>query len=957
MRAPADRRAGEDRRAVDDVALRLADIVENSDDAIISHDLGGVITSWNSAAERMFGYTAAEATGRLTYLIIPPDRHAEEEQVLRRIRQGERVPPFDTQRRHKDGSLIDIALTVSPIRDRARRVIGASKTARDIAERKRIEARDRFLIQLDDAVRSLTDAEEITFAAAKALGRHLRANRCAYATVEDDEDTFELTGNYHEGVHSIVGRYTFRQFGAECLRLMRAGEPYVVTDSCADPRITDAERPSYEITAIGAVICVPILKKGRFVAAMAVHTREARAWQADEVELVQQVASRCWESIERARVAQSLAESERQFRELANSIANLAWMARPDGSNYWFNDQWYAYTGTSPAQMEGWGWECVHDPAHLPEVKRRWRHSVETGTPFEMVFPLRGADGVYRRFLTRANPVRDSKGQVVRWLGTNTDVETERRATELNARLREREQLARREAELQKRLLHSLFMQAPTLIAVLRGPDHVIELANPPICEAWGRDPAQIVNRPLFEVMPELPGQPFRAWLDEAYASGTPRVGIETAAYFDRGGERQEKRYFNFVYSPFRNVHGDVEGVFVIASDVTEQVVARNQIDHLRRAAEAANRAKDEFLAMLGHELRNPLSPILTALQLMKLRGTDGAERERDVIERQVQHLTRLVDDLLDVSRIARGKVELKEDVVEIAEVVAKAVEMSSPLLEQRTHTLEVEVPRRGLAVRGDTTRLSQVVSNLLVNAAKYTPPAGRIDVRAHHDDGDVVLRVIDNGMGIAPEALPRIFDLFVQGRQAIDRSEGGLGLGLTIVRSLVERHLGTVSAHSAGTGRGSEFVVRLPRVLSDTALAASTSRAMAARSSEVASNAVRILIVDDNEDAAEMLATLLEARGYLTRIAHDAPAALRVAEEFEPRIACLDIGLPVMDGYELAVRLRDVPGLANIRLIALTGYGQDSDRQRTRAAGFDHHLVKPVDLDAVEAAVEEACR
>jgi PAS domain S-box-containing protein len=176
---------------------------------------------------------------------------------------------------------------------------------------------------------------------------------------------------------------------------------------------------------------------------MAVHTMEARSWQADEVELVQQVASRCWESIERARVAQSLAESERQFRELANSIANLAWMARPDGSIYWFNDQWYAYTGATPDRMEGWGWECVHDPAFLPEVRARWRHSVETGMPFEMVFPLRGADGAYRRFLTRANPVRDSKGQVVRWLGTNTDVETERRATELNERLREREQLAR----------------------------------------------------------------------------------------------------------------------------------------------------------------------------------------------------------------------------------------------------------------------------------------------------------------------------------------------------------------------------------------------------------------------------------------------------------------------------------------------------------------------------------
>jgi PAS domain S-box-containing protein len=942
-----------DRAAADELALRLADIVENSDDAIISQDLDGVITSWNPAAQRMYGYTAFEALGQSIHVIIPSERQHEEVDVVRRVGTGERVPPFDTVRRHKDGSLIEVALTVSPVRNREGHVVGASKMARDIGQRKRLEARDRLLVELDDTVRPLTDAQEITFTAAKALGQHLGVNRCAYATVEDDQNTFLLTGNYNDGVHSIVGGYTFRQFGEECLRLMRLGEPYVVADSESDSRITADDRPSYVMTAIRAVICVPILKQGRFVAAMAVHSVRPRRWEADEVELVQRVASRCWESIERARVTQELRESEHLFRALANSIANLAWMAKPDGWIYWYNDQWYAFTGTTPGDMEGWGWERVHDPAVLPTVIERWKHSIETGMPFEMVFPIRGADGYFRRFLTRVNPVRDSKGQVVHWFGTNTDVEEERRATEANADLRDREQRARQDAELQKRLLHSLFMQAPTLIAVLRGPEHVIELANPPVSQVWGRTEQALLGRSLFDAMPELRDQVFRSLLDDAYRTGVPYVGTETAAVFDRPGGRTETVYFNFVYSPFWNVEGAIEGIFVIASDVTEQVVARNELIGLREAAESANRAKDEFLAMLGHELRNPLSPILTALQLMKLRGSDDSQRERTVIERQVTHLTRLVDDLLDVSRIARGKVELKEETVEIAEVIAKAVEMSAPLLEQRSHALDVQVPRRGLTVVGDSTRLSQVVSSLLTNAAKYTTAGGRVTVRAEEEDGELVVRVRDTGIGIAAEVLPTIFDLFVQERQASDRSQGGLGLGLTIVRNLVERHGGTVSAHSDGPGCGSEFVVRLPKAAD---LAAATTDEHRTTSpcdaQQFASAPLEILVVDDNQDSAEMLAEALKANGHRAQVAHDAPSALRLARTHCPAVAILDIGLPVMDGYELASRLRDLPGLASIRLIALTGYGQESDRQRTRAAGFHHHLVKPVDFQALAQVV-----
>jgi len=379
---------------------------------------------------------------------------------------------------------------------------------------------------------------------------------------------------------------------------------------------------------------------------------------------------------------------------------------------------------------------------------------------------------------------------------------------------------------------------------------------------------------------------------------------------------------------------------------------AREQVDGLREAAESANRAKDEFLAMLGHELRNPLSPILTALQLMKLQGPEGSERARAIIERQVNHLTRLVDDLLDVSRITRGKVELRTEVVEMADVVAKAIEMASPLLEQRAHTLTVDMSRFGLCVDGDPVRLSQVVSNLLTNAAKYTPPGGHITVRAEHAEGEVVLRVRDTGIGIAPEVLPHIFDLFVQERQAIDRSQGGLGLGLAIVRNLIERHGGSVLAHSEGLGRGSEFVVRLPGVAQPCDLAGPLAAPEGGPELVYRAGVSRILVVDDNEDAAEMLVDALTRKGYETRVAYDAPTALRVAAAFSPDIAFLDIGLPVMDGYELAAHLRKIPGLSGLRLIAVTGYGQESDHRKSLEAGFDHHLVKPVDVAAIEAVV-----
>jgi signal transduction histidine kinase/ActR/RegA family two-component response regulator len=368
-----------------------------------------------------------------------------------------------------------------------------------------------------------------------------------------------------------------------------------------------------------------------------------------------------------------------------------------------------------------------------------------------------------------------------------------------------------------------------------------------------------------------------------------------------------------------------------------------------------ANRRKDEFLAMLGHELRNPLAPIATALDVMEIKDPDVMQDERGVIRRQVDHLSRLIGDLLDVSRITRGKVQLIREVLELGAVLATAIETASPMLERRMQRLAVDVPRNGVLVDADPTRLAQVFHNLLLNAAKYSEPRSQITVRAQAGDGRIVVEVVDQGIGISPDLLPRLFDLFVQGERTIDRSLGGLGIGLTIARSLCELHGGTIAAASPGAGHGSTFTVTLPCA----ARAEPRPPAPAGPPAAMSRTGRRVLVVDDNVDAAQMLHELLARLGHEAAVAHDGVAALAVAGAFQPDVAMLDIGLPVMDGYELARRLRAQRGASALRLIAVTGYGQDADRMRAQAAGFDHHLIKPITVDTLVAllAVEPVVR
>ncbi|WP_273035440.1 hybrid sensor histidine kinase/response regulator [Massilia timonae] len=496
------------------------------------------------------------------------------------------------------------------------------------------------------------------------------------------------------------------------------------------------------------------------------------------------------------------------------------------------------------------------------------------------------------------------------------------------------EVLAQRYREEENERLVTLFEQAPGIIAVLRGPDHVFEITNRSYLQLVGH--RALVGKAVRDALPEVQGQGFFELLDHVYRTGQPFVGHAVPLRVQRDPNAPlEERFIDFVYQPIHDQHGKVSGIFVEGSDVT----ARKRIeDELR----AANRQKDQFLAMLAHELRNPLAPITTAAQLLQRGQMDapGIQRASDIIARQAQHMTSLVNDLLDVSRVTRGLVTISKEALEMREIVHEAVEQVRPLIDARGHALQCEIAASPLRVEGDRTRLIQVVSNILNNAAKYTAAGGSLVLSARIESGLVRVAVRDNGQGIDPPILPYIFDLFIQAERTPDRSQGGLGLGLALVKSLAVLHGGRVEAHSAGLGKGSEFVVYLP-CLAEAPEVSPPPLDVQPRGAR----GLRVLVVDDNVDAAQMLATLLEMNGYEVDIEYDGQGALASAVQAPPDVALLDIGLPDIDGHELARRLRAMPETTQAVLVALTGYGQVEDQRRAYKAGFDHHMAKPADL------------
>ena len=637
----------------------------------------------------------------------------------------------------------------------------------------------------------------------------------------------------------------------------------------------------------------------------------------------------------RIMVERALADRDRELSDfLENALEGLLKVG-PDGTVFWLNGAALELLGCDRAQAVGRSIEEFHlDTAEAAESLRRL---LAGETLHDHATALRRGDGSVRHVRVAANAHWDA-GKLTHSRWFVRDVTHERLAESARAHL--------------AAIVHSSddAIVSKTLEGIIRSWNQAAE-------RLFGYTAEEAVGQPITLIIPPERVQEEQEIL-EKLRRGERIDHFETV----RAAKSGRRIDVSLTISPIRNAHGVIVGASKIARDISERKASeqaqQRTIGELRRAEEAlreADRRKDEFLAVLAHELRNPLAPIRYAVAMARKGSSAGTEplRAQAIIERQVEHMGRLLDDLLDVSRITRGTLILRRSTLDLASVVAAAQESARPLIEARNHTLHVQLPAEALRLVGDPVRLAQVLANLLINAAKYTHPGGRIELEARRKGGELSIAVRDNGIGISAEMMPRVFTLFAQASPALERSEGGLGIGLALVRGLLELHGGSVSGHSEGVGRGSEFLVRLPIGNPGDGEGVYETRPPVCPQAKP----LRVLVADDNRDSAETCAALLEASGHEVSVAHTGREAFELACRVQPDALLLDIGMPELNGYQLAQRIRGTGWGRSAMLIAITGWGQEQDKRRAQAAGFDQHLTKPIDPNGLEVLLQSATR
>jgi PAS domain S-box-containing protein len=646
---------------------------------------------------------------------------------------------------------------------------------------------------------------------------------------------------------------------------------------------------------------------------------------------------------ERRRAEEALRASEARFDLATRAARELIYDYDLASGTVWRSAGLAEVIGVRPEDAEPtaeWWNARIHpdDLARLEDEFKAVQASDESRNPTQ--YRVRNAEGVHVWVEDRPLIVRDDAGTVTRMVGSTVNIEARRRADgEIAASLTQARQAQasaeelRERIEQQARLFDAALSSIHDYVYIFDAKGRFV-YANRLLLNLWGLGAEQALGRTMAQLgYSEDVQARLLEDIQAVLATGRPTTSLTT--YTSATGAQGS---FENVLAPVLDAGGAVTMVAGASRDVTERM-------RMERALKDSDRRKDEFIATLAHELRNPLAPIRYAVEL--LRGTAamprGAVTAIDMIDRHVRQLTRLVDDLLDVSRISTGKIVLKKEPLSVSQIVERAIEAARPMIESRRHRLDVALPPDTVWVEGDETRLTQILVNLLGNAAKYMEEVGQIRFEVYDNGGYVELRIIDGGMGIPPEMLGSVFDLFTQVDASLGRGTGGLGIGLNLVKQLVALHGGSVEAHSAGIGRGSKFVVRLPTI------APPVPTEPIPASAGHPCRPLRILVVDDNVDSADSMAVLLRIAGHQTATANSGPAAIEVALALQPDVLLLDIGLPGMDGYEVARRLRSMAQTRNVMLIAVTGYGQPEDHRRSQEAGFDHHLIKPVELETVK--------
>ena len=893
-------------------------------------------------------------------------------------REGREVMESELDVVHPDGRTVRLLEYAVPLFDERREPRGSVGAFVDITERRRAERRDQFLVRLDDAIRVLVEPIAIMSAVADMLGAHLRVSRCAYADVEEDSEHFTIPSEYvaSGASTSLVGWWVLSTFGEQVASQLREGRTLVVRDYAKE--LPD-DAATFAALSVRATVCAAQVREGRLTALMAIHNDTPRDWTLDEIQLVELVANRCWESIERARIVRVLAASEARFRQLADAVPQLVWMTRPDGGVIYLNERYREYTGVALDELYEWGWQRIVHAEDWPGTRERWTGALRTGEPMDHKHRFRRADGEWRWHLVRGVPVRDDRGRIVRWVGACTDIhESETREqdarflSELGELIRtsdDAESLMSTAAGLIGRHVHAsrcCFAEIDEANDRLRirsdyhsalpsvAGDHRASEYPAAVLEILrsGRvySAADIAERPLGQCAHVI--VPF--WTDGRWAANlitatdAPRTWeVREIALLETASER--------VWNAVKKLRADAAR--------REMELERDQLlvraEAGRAQAELANRLKDEFLATLSHELRTPLNAVLGWAHMLRSGNLrpDVTERALASLERNAMAQAQLVEDLLDVSRIISGKLQMRSDAVDLAVVVKEAVETVRPAAVSKRVTLRTTTDsRRRLLVTGDADRLRQIVWNLLSNAVKFTPSGGRVHVALARNGSEASIAVKDSGQGIDPEFLPFVFERFRQADGTATRRHGGLGLGLAIVRHLTEAHGGTIAAESDGPDRGATFTVRLP--VRGARRSASAKARRASRLPHAVLDGISILVVDDEADARELIRTVLEAGGGSVSLAASAGEALHAIEATTFDVLVADIGMPDQDGYSLVQAVRSLAAPAGrIPAIAVTAYAGEAEREKALAAGYDRHLSKPIDAEQLVGAVSTVGR